>query len=35
MSTRFRVYHMRDLMICYIVALMGKRVNNSYGLKEP
>jgi hypothetical protein len=34
-GTRFKVYQMKDLMIRYIIALMGKRVSISYGLKEP
>jgi hypothetical protein len=29
------VYHIRDLMIFCIVALVEKKVNISYGLKEP
>jgi len=35
MSTRFKVYQMKVLMIHYIVALVGKKVSISYGLKEP
>jgi hypothetical protein len=33
--SKIRVYQIRDLMILYIVALIGERVSSSYGLKKP